>query len=289
MSDFPIKKIDPIEAFPQLAEIPEPPKSLNIRGTLDRTVGTKFVTVVGSRKHTTYGGNVCQSLIQGLAGYPVTIVSGLALGIDSIAHQAALDAGLPTIAFPGSGLDWNVLYPPSHRGLAEDILEAGGAIISEYPNNTIGAYWTFPRRNRLEAGISDITIIIEAEEASGTLITARLGTEYNKIVGAVPGPITSDSSKGANWLIRMGAVPITCVQDILQEIGFAENISAKDSEYLMLNADEEKVLSLLNEPKTKEELIEELGLDVNEANVIFSTLEIKGVIKETLGYVERNI
>jgi len=289
MSDFPIQKIDPIVAFPQLAEIPQTPKSLNIRGTLDRTIGTKFVTVVGSRRYTSYGKNVCQSLISGLAGYPITIVSGLALGIDSIAHQAALDAGLPTIAFPGSGLDWDVLYPAQHRGLAEDILKNGGALISEYENNTRSAPWTFPQRNRLEAGISDITIIIEAEENSGTLITARLGTEYNKIVGAVPGPITSSTSYGSNWLIRRGAVPITSTKDILQELGFAENISARETEYLMLNADEEKVLAILSEAKTKEEIIEELDLDANEANIIFSTLEIKGVIKETLGYIERNI
>lgn len=287
--EYPIYQINPTDAFPQLTEIPDQPKSLNIRGSLDRCTGTKFVTVVGSRRYTSYGKNACESLIRGLAGYPVTIVSGLALGIDSIAHKAALDAGLPTIAFPGSGLDWKVLYPAVHRGLAEEILESGGALISEYKNDTVGAPWTFPRRNRLEAGISDITIIIEAEENSGTLITARLGTEYNKIVGAVPGPINSPSSVGANWLLRMGAVPITKVEDILQELGFAEKISAKDTEYLMLNSDEERVLEILNEPKTKEEIMDELELDANEANIIFSTLEIKGVIKETLGRIERNI
>lgn len=287
MEDFPINRIDPIEAFPQLAEIPQPPKLLYIRGSLDRTIGTKFVTIVGSRNHTSYGKNVCRSLIEGLAGYPITIVSGLALGIDSIAHQAALDVGLPTIAFPGSGLGWKTLYPAQHRGLAEDILASGGALLSEYTEDTRGALWTFPRRNRLEAGISDMTIIIEAEEKSGTLITSRLATEYNKIVGALPGPITSLSSAGANWLLRMGAVPITSSADILQELGLAEKITNDISEYLLLNTDEEKVLAVLNEPKTKEEIMRELDLDPIQANVIFSTLEIKGVINETLGYIER--
>ncbi len=289
MHKFPLTSIDPIHAFPQLGEIPEPPKKLFMRGTLQRTSGTKFVTIVGSRNCTSYGKNACESLIKGLAGYPVTIVSGLALGIDSIAHRAALDVGLPTIAFPGSGLDWNVIYPAQHRGLAEEILEAGGALLSEFPTDTRGAFWTFPRRNRLEAGMSDITIVIEAEEKSGTLITARLGTEYNKIVGAVPGPISSTSSKGANWLLRLGATPITQSSDILEELGLAQKIIADVSEYLNLTKEEERVLNALSEPKNKEQLIVELSLNSASANIIFSMLEIKGVIRETLGLIERNI
>ncbi len=287
MERFPIHSIDPLDAFPQLAEIPDPPKSLFMRGSLEKVADTKFVTVVGSRNHTSYGKNVCRSLIEGLRGQPITIISGLALGIDSIAHRAALDVGLPTLAFPGSGLNWNVLYPAQHRGIAEDILDAGGALLSEFPNDTRGAHWTFPRRNRIKAGISDMTVIIEAEEKSGTLITARLGTEYNKIVGAVPGPITSSFSKGTNWLLRLGAVPITEPKDILQELGLAEKVTDEIAEYLMLNADEEKILQALNEPKTKEQLMTELDLDPISANVVFSTLEIKGAIRETLGFVER--
>lgn len=287
MERFPITVIDPLEVFPQLAEIPQPPKSLSMRGSLDRTRGTKFVTVVGSRAYSSYGKHACESLIRGLAGYPITIVSGLAIGMDSIAHRAALDVGLPTIAFPGSGLDWNVIHPAQHRGLAEEILAAGGALISEFPDNTRGAIWTFPRRNRLKAGLSDMVIIIEAEEKSGTLITARLGTEYNKIVGAIPGPITSPTSKGTNWLLCLGATPITESADILQELGLAEKLTGDISEYLMLNAEEERVLAALNAPKTKEQLMTELDLDPVTANVLFSTLEIKGAIRETLGFVER--
>ena len=285
MSQFPIHDIDPLQAFPALAEIPDPPKVLHMRGSLDRIAGTKLVTVVGSRAYTSYGKSVCESLIKSLAGYPITIVSGLAIGIDSIAHRAALDAGLPTIAFPGSGLDWKALHPKQHRGLAEEILEAGGALISEFKNDTIGAIWTFPRRNRIKAGLSDMVIIIEAEEASGTLITARLGTEYNRIVGAVPGSITSPNSKGTNWLIRLGAVPITSSTDILQELGLAEKLTADAAAYLMLNTDEERVLAALSEPKTKEQILMELELDPVAANVIFSTLEIKCAIRECLGFV----
>lgn len=287
MAPYPIHDIDPLEAFPALREIPDPPKVMHMRGTLDRTIGTKLITVVGSRNYTSYGKGVCESLVKALAGYPVTIVSGLAIGIDSIAHRAALDVGLPTIAFPGSGLDWKALHPKQHKGLAEEILAAGGALISEFPNSTIGAIWTFPRRNRIKAGLSDMVIIIEAEEKSGTLITARLGTEYNKIVGAVPGPITSPNSKGTNWLLRLGATPITDVTDILEELGLAPKMTGDAAAFLMLNSDEERVLAALGEPKTKEQLLMELELEPASANIIFSTLEIKGAIRETLGFVER--
>ncbi|HWC57390.1 MAG TPA: DNA-processing protein DprA [Candidatus Paceibacterota bacterium] len=287
MEQFPLSTIDPYDAFPQLAEVPDPPRQLFIRGSLARTTGTKLLTVVGSRKYSSYGKLACESLISGLAGYPISIVSGLAIGIDAIAHRAALDAGLPTIAFPGSGLDWKVLYPAQHRALAEAILDADGALLSEYPPETKSAPWTFPRRNRLEAGLSDMTIVIEAEEKSGTLITARLATEYNKTVGAVPGPINAPASKGANWLLRLGATPITESKDILQELGLAEKPTEALSSYLMLNADEERVLAALNESKSKEQLMQELAIDPATANVIFSTLEIKGAIKETLGMIER--
>lgn len=290
MEKFPIQVLnEPTSLFPQLAEIPQPPKKLFCRGSLDRAQNTKLITIVGSRNCSSYGKNVCQSLIAGLAGYPITIVSGLALGIDSIAHYAALDASLNTIAFPGSGLDWKVLYPAIHRELAENILGSGGALISEYPAQTKGAFWTFPRRNRLEAGISELTIIIEAEEKSGTLITAKLAIEYNKTVGSVPGPINSSSSKGANWLLKLGATPITESKDILDQLGLVQNSIKEKSEYLMLNSDEEKILAILNTPKSREQIMTELDLDATTANIIFSTLEIKGAIKENIGMLERLI
>jgi DNA processing protein len=217
---FPIETIDIEKHFPQLKEIPEYPQTLQIRGSLERITGTTLITIVGSRKCTPYGKQVCEMLIKGLAGYPVTIVSGLAYGIDAIAHQAAIDNGLPTIAFPGSGLDWNVLYPKQNRKLAEDTLRSGGVLLSEFENHVSAAPWNFPLRNRLEAGIADMVIVIEAASKSGTLITARIGTEYNKTVGAVPGPITSPTSAGANWLLKLGAVPVTNSQDILRELNF---------------------------------------------------------------------
>lgn len=285
MERFPIESMDPLVSFPQLSEIPDPPAQLFMRGSLGALDEKKIVAFVGSRKCSSYGKTVCKRLIEGLRGYPVVIVSGLAHGIDSIAHQAALDVGLPTISFPGSGLEWKSLYPAQHRSLAESILANGGALLSEYPPDTKAALWTFPKRNRLMAAVADITIIIEAEEKSGTLITARLATEYNKIVGAVPGPITASTSYGTNWLLKLGAVPITDSTDIIRELGL-EEIHRTTSDAI-LNTDEERVVAILSEPKSRDVIISELSLDPATANVIFSTLEIKGVIREHLGLIER--
>ena len=283
--DFPIEEIDPIASFPSLAEIPQKPKHLYMRGSLENIKHKKVVAFVGSRAYTSYGANACRALIEGLRGYNIVIVSGLAMGIDAIAHKAALDTGLTTLAFPGSGLGWKYIHPAVNRGLAREILNHGGALVSEYTAQTRGAIWTFPNRNRIVAGIADMVIIIEAQEKSGALITARLGTEYNKIVGAVPGSIFSGSSHGTNWLLRLGATPITCSGDILKELG----LEAKDVPLsaLLVNESEGRVLDALTEPKTKDAIIAELGISSAEASLIFSTLEIKGLIKESYGLIER--
>jgi len=252
-------------------------------------MGTTLITVVGSRKYSSYGKYACEMLIRGLRDYPVTIVSGLAIGIDAIAHHAALENNLPTIAFPGSGLNEKVIYPAQHKKLAEKILKNGGALMSEFSHGTIGAPWTFPQRNRLEAGIAHMTIVIEAEEQSGTLITSRLATEYNKTVGAVPGPINSPTSVGANWLLKLGAVPITEPSDILRELGFAEKGQLPFLSSIILNDIETRIINALTSPQSKETLLETLSLDPIAAGIAFSTLEIKGAIRETYGRIERII
>jgi DNA processing protein len=297
MEDFPIESINPLQHFPQLKEIPQPPTQLYMRGSLERCIGTTFLAVVGSRKFSSYGKQVCEQLIKGLANYPITIVSGLAYGIDAIAHQAAIDAGLPTVAFPGSGLNWNVIHPKRNRELAYEILKRGGALLSEFPHDIGGRHWMFPQRNRLEAGIVSMVLIIEAEEQSGTLITARLGTEYNKVVGVVPGPITSASSIGANWLLRLGAVPITSSADILDELGFSPpgqlpfrfDKDAIGKQNIVLDQVEQRIIIFLSSPQSKETIIDSLELDIVTASIAFSTLEIKGAIKETYGLIERTI
>ena len=296
MESFPIKTIIVEDHFPQLREIPQPPTTLYMRGSLDRIVGTTLITVVGSRKYSSYGKYACEMIIKGLREYPVTIVSGLAIGIDAIAHQAALEVGLPTIAFPGSGLADEIIYPGQHKKLAQKILEHGGVLLSEFDNSLRGAAWTFPTRNRLEAGIASMTIVIEAEEKSGTLITSRLATEYNRTVGAVPGPINSPTSIGANWLLKLGAVPITDSMDILTELGFHEpgtlpfRYDRETTDHtIILNETEQLIMDALRTPLSKETLVAQLSLDPITASIAFSTLEIKGVIRETYGLIERII
>ena len=200
--DWVIKKIIGQEIPPILKEIPQPPKFLYSVGQLPDWQKEILLCVVGSRKYSAYGHDAIEKIILGLTGYPITIVSGLALGIDTLAHQFALSAGLKTLAWPGSGLNPKVIYPSTNYRLAEKILIEGGCLLSEYEPNQPATLYTFPRRNRLMAGLAKATLIIEAGAKSGTLITARLATEYNRDVLAVPGSIFSPNSYGSNWLIR---------------------------------------------------------------------------------------
>lgn len=220
---FPITKLN-LEEFPRLLrEIPQPPKQLNYRGVLpDPTM--KLLSVVGSRKYTDYGRQAVEYLISGLRGHNIGIVSGLALGIDSLAHQAALDADLYTLAIPGGGLGDGSIYPRSHLPLAHKILEAGGGFLSEYDPDFKATTWSFPERNRLVAGISHATLVIEAGEKSGSLITARLAADYNRDLLVVPGSIFSDNSKGTHQFMKLGARPITEPTDILDALGIEVKI-----------------------------------------------------------------
>jgi DNA processing protein len=281
-----IKKIKP-EEFPKpLHEIPEPPKELHVMGSLPDENLT-YLCVVGSRKFTSYGKEVCKSLIAGLKGYPVVIVSGLALGIDSIAHRTALDNSIKTVAFPGSGLKDNVLYPQSNYGLARDIVEKGGCLVSEFEPDFRATEWSFPKRNRLMAGISKAVLVIEAEEKSGTLITARLALDYNRDVLAVPGPITSPNASGTNRLIREGATPITSPEDLIITLGF--EAVKKESSLEELSREEKAILELLIEPLAQDELVRTSGLPAQKIAQLISILEIKGFVKNNLGEIHRLI
>jgi DNA processing protein len=282
MSDIPSSSIPE-----PLREIPDPPKQLFVRGQLPSFDEYVYLTIVGSRTYTNYGKEVCEKLIKGLAGYPIVIVSGLALGIDTIAHHSALRHNLKTVAMPGSGLSDAVIYPASNIGLAREILQAGGALVSEFKPDQQSATWTFPRRNRLMAGISQATLVIEATNKSGTRITAKLATEYNRDVFAVPGNIFSESSSGSNQLLREGATPITCAQDILREFGFDTDIE-NPAEFFNDCTDEEKaVLVLLASPTPRGDLMRSLDMKTHEANALLSMMEIKGLIHESMGEIRR--
>jgi DNA processing protein len=220
---FPVELIQPSEFPPLLKEIPQPPTSLNYRGMLPAPE-LKLLSVVGSRKYTTYGKQVVDHLISGLKGYDVGIVSGLALGIDSLAHEAALKNNLYTLAVPGSGIDDNVIYPRAHKPLAQKILEHGGGLLSEFAPDFTATKWSFTQRNRIMAGISHATLVIEASEKSGTLITARMATDYNRELLVVPGNIFSSNSAGPHQFLKLGAIPVTNTTDILYALGFSQDL-----------------------------------------------------------------
>ena len=280
-----------MEEFPKaLLEIPQPPKTLYLRGELPAE-SLIYLAVVGSRKFTSYGRDACEKLITGLKGYPVVIVSGLAMGIDAIAHRAALKNGLTTISFPGSGLDDKVLFPSVNLQLAKEILSSGGALVSEFEPDFKATQFSFPLRNRLMAGISKAVLIIEAEEKSGTLITARLATEYNRDVLVVPGSINSPSSKGTNSLIRQGATPILSVENLLEALGFEipTDVDKQAKLFADCSPEEKKVLDLLREPISRDELIRQMDIPTPTAQALLSVMEIKGFIKENLGEISQNI
>src|SRR3989344_1153536 len=189
--------------FPKtLLEIPYPPKLLNIWGKIPKT--EHYLSVVGTRKNSAYGEEILRKIIAGLVPHNFTIISGLANGIDTIAHRSALENNMPTIAVLGSGLNREVLSY-SKINLVEEIESRGGAIISEYENNMKATLWSFPQRNRIISGLSKATLIVEAGEKSGSLITARFALDQNREVMAVPGMVYSANSKGTNRLIKQSA------------------------------------------------------------------------------------
>src|SRR3989339_625159 len=283
-----VYKLKP-EQFPKaLLEIPEPPKVLYIRGKLP-SEDMIYLAVVGSRKYTSYGRDICEKLIRGLKGYPIVIVSGLAIGMDSIAHRSALEAGLTTISFPGSGLDNTVLHPRSNIKLAQEIVDKGGCVISELEPSCPAALYSFVRRNRLMAGMVKAVLIIEAEEKSGTLVTARLALDYNRDVLAVPGSAFSSNSNGTTWLIKQGATPVTNSEEILIALGFnIEKSKQTDKEkYADCGKNEMKIIELLREPMERNDLIRELGMNIGEAHALLSIMELKDLIKEELGEIRK--
>lgn len=276
--DFPIHEL-PAAAFPRyLQEIPQPPTALTYRGNLPDPTLT-LLTVVGSRKYTSYGKQVVDELIGGLAGYPIGIVSGLALGIDSLAHEAALRHHIYTLAIPGGGLSDAAIYPAQHKPLARRMLEAGGGLLSEFDPDFRATTWSFPQRNRLVAGLSQATLLIEAGAQSGTLITARLATDYNRELLVVPGNIFSKNSVGVHQFLKLGATPVTTSADILDCLHIAPQASEPHTPALPLSPEEELVLTHLTEPTHRDDLIRRMNLPTETAAQILMRMELEGKVK----------
>ncbi len=278
-----IRELERSEWPAQLLEIPQPPKRLWVRGALP-PAGHKLLTVVGSRAMTRYGQEACEKLIIGLAGYPVSIVSGLALGVDTCAHKAALAAGLHTLVVPGSGLDDDVLYPRSNRAFAKEILKAGGGLISEYSPETMSRVHFFPERNRLMVGIADAVLVVEAGPKSGTLITARLASEYNRDLLCIPHRIGDPHAFGPHLFIRLGAALVSDPLHILEALhippreGASTGVAPSDLE------DAELVIwDMLEEPKTRDEILRAASGGAGEILTALVALELRGLVKEEFG------
>lgn len=282
-----IRKIYPDEYPFLLRQIKRAPKHLYIQGSFPPENFT-YLCVIGSRNHSLYGKETCEHLLRGLAQYPIAIVSGLAIGIDSLAHETALNLGLPTIAFPGSGLLPEVIYPSSKISLAQKIVENGGALVSQFEINQMSTLWTFPERNRLMAGISKAVLIIEGKQGSGTLGTAEYASQFNRDVMIVPGPIFSDLSYGPHLLMRDGAYPVTSSSEILNILGFenTRSLPALPNPTLFLTQYsplQRKIIENLTLPLPRDELIRNLGTSLSQANVAISELELRGVLAEEGG------
>jgi DNA processing protein len=262
-----------------LREIPDPPEVLYVRGTLDY-FGRPAIAVVGSRKPTVYGTQVAKMLVGQVARQSI-IISGLAYGIDALAHESALAVGGITWAVLGTGIDDASIYPAIHRGLAHRILAAGGAIISEYPPGTPALQHHFPLRNRIIAGLSQKVVVVEAKVKSGALITGRLGLDYNREVLAVPGPITSPESEGTNRLIVEGAQPVLTAGDII-EVG--ELVASGKIENDLTDREQIVYKSLMSgSPKSVDELVGATGLTSREVNEILTLLEMRGIVMAKMG------
>ncbi|MEK7680526.1 MAG: DNA-processing protein DprA [Patescibacteria group bacterium] len=267
-----------------LKEINDPPHTLFIRGNFSNDA-KPALGVVGTRKMSNYGKLACQEIVAPLARQRIKIISGLALGIDGVAHQTALENDGVTIAVLGGGVDKTTVHPTSHQFLAEKIIEKGGAVISEYPPGFQPMPYTFPARNRIIAGLSLGTLVVEAPEQSGALITAKFALDYNREIFAIPHPINTANGVGCNNLLKLGARLVSSATDIFETLslgGFdqlAINIGPKPA-----SSTEAVILSLVSkEPKHIDSIIKESGLESPTVNSAITMMEIKGMIRNLGG------
>lgn len=282
---------------PLLREIYDPPIVLYIRGDLEQAGRLPCIAVVGSRRASTYGVNAAQSLARDIAGSGLTIISGLARGIDAAAHRGALEAGGYTVAVVGTGLD--ITYPKEHRKLQDEIAERG-AVISEFPLGTPPLPQNFPYRNRILSGLSLGVLIVEAAEHSGSLITARMAYEQGREVFAVPGNITSQNSFGPNYLIKDGAKLVQQWRDVIEElprdireqilgiersVGADVTVETPQFDVVEMSDDERRILGLLSldVPSHIDQLI--MACNMNSSNLMNALLglEMKDRISQLPG------
>jgi len=272
-------------AYPKLLkQIYDPPLLIYYRGDLE-AFSDFALAIVGTRKFTHYGQQVTEKMVRELIANGLTIVSGLALGIDTLAHLAAVDAGGNTIAVLGCGLDQQSIYPSQNRYLADKIQAHGGIIISEYPLGTMPLRHHFPQRNRLISGLSLGTLVIEAGEKSGSIITAMHALEQNRDVFAIPGNIYSDYSAGTNSLIKLGAKLVSGAKDIIESLNLTDAVAYTENKKIIPETNEEKLIlaHLSYEPLHIDELKQLTKLDTSIINSTLTIMEMKGQVKNLGG------
>ena len=265
--------------FPaSLRAIFDPPPGLFLRGEGDADLLDRpSVAIVGARACSAYGSHVARTFGRELAGAGLVVVSGMARGVDGEAHRGALEAGGPTVAVLGCGVDRD--YPAAHAELARRIA-AGGLVVSEYPPGVEPAPWRFPARNRIVAGLTQATVVVEASERSGALITADLALEEGREVFAVPGEITSALSGGTNGLLRLGATAATSSADVLETFGLEPTPPAVPA----LSPAADQVLARLRAaPHSADELARAVGLGAGTVAAALAELELHGLLTETSG------
>lgn len=277
-----------------LRQISDPPPLLYLQGD-GELLGRMAIAIVGSRAATSYGGGTAYTLAKKLAASGVTIVSGLALGVDAQSHRGALAVSGPTIAVLGSGID--VVYPRQNTELFKAIRKEG-AIVSEYPPGTMPEGFRFPARNRIIAGLSSGVVVVEAAKKSGSLITAQLALDEGREVYSVPGRVDSFKSEGTHWLLQQGAKLVQSAEDILEDLSLEAMMAEKNHEEK--KADGEISTSLDNEairllacldayPLGREELLEKSGLEICEFSEFLLLLELEGLIEVLPGDEIRRI
>lgn len=265
--------------YPELLKnIYDPPKLLFFKGNKKLLHSKNLLTIVGSRKTTDYHRTSLEKIIANLKNTPLVIVSGLAVGIDRLAHRYALDNHLPTIAVLGSSLDEKKLYPQENLSLAKEIIKNGGLLLSEQSPETKTQLWHFPKRNRILAGLSKTTIVISGAKKSGTLITAQVAIDEGREVLALPGNVNLLLNQGPNKLIKAGAGLLNCSKDILRIYNIDKQIIKQ--KIIFKNKDHVKIYSLLQTESIKlVDLATRLNMPLAKINPLISTMEIKGLIK----------
>jgi DNA processing protein len=270
------------EDYPQrLKEIEQPPPVLYLRGAyLPDDIFA--VAIVGTRRVTPYGRQITEELASFLAANGITVISGLARGVDALAHQTALKAGGRTIGVLGSGVD--KIYPPEHRALAEQMLERG-AIVSDYAPGTPPDASNFPPRNRIISGLSLAVVVVEAGETSGALITAEFAAEQGREIFAVPGSILAPQSKGTNKLIQNGALPLLSVNDLMQALDLTRVGEHKAARKIIPTDETEACLMsvLGNEPLHVDEIRNQTELPIEKVSAALALMELKGMVRQVGG------